>query len=343
MNTRDADLPLPERLLNAPQGFDLFQAISLLEREGVAEGRVEIGASGGPEAVRLKSHVSLSFEASDVRNISRGAETGEAFTLSTPVLSLSGQGGPLPAAFTELLLERNAVKDFATSDFLDIIQHRLLSLFYLNRKRRRLGLGWASPQASTVARSTGYLCGHDVGNPDRQTHTPWLRHAGLLAGAPRSMTALCALLADRYAIRFQGEQFIGGWQRLEQDELTELGHPRQSPQLGRTAFLGRRIWDQAAAIRLRADDQPADRVMDLLPGGSDHDDFKTTVRAFIPSALRVEVLLTPQAATLPAGRLSAQSSPRLGWNAWMGEPGDISERSTPVPARFAFECAGHEH
>ena len=96
MNMRDADLPLLERLLNAPQGFDLFQAISLLEREGVAEGRVEIGASGGPEAVRLKSHVSLSFEASDVRNISRGAETGEAFTLSTPVLSCPVRVAPCP-------------------------------------------------------------------------------------------------------------------------------------------------------------------------------------------------------------------------------------------------------
>ncbi|MEO0314217.1 MAG: type secretion system baseplate subunit TssG [Pseudomonadota bacterium] len=343
MNVRESRLPLPERLLNTPQGFDLFQAISLLEREGVAEGRVEIGASGGPEAVRLKSHISLGFEASDVRNISRGAETGEAFTLSTPVLSLSGHGGPLPAAFTELLLERNAAKDFATSDFLDIIQHRMLSLFYLNRKRRRLGLGWASPQASTVARSTGYLCGLEVDSVDRQTHKPWLRHAGLIAGAPRSMTALCALLADRYAILFQGEQFVGGWQRLEEDELTQLGHPQQSPQLGRNAFLGRRIWDQAAAIRLRADDEPIARVMDLLPGGSDHEDFKTTVRAFIPSALRVEVLLTPKTDTLPAGRLSTLSSPRLGWNAWMGESGDTNERSTPVPARFAFECAGHEH
>lgn len=343
MNALASDRTLPERLLTTPQGFDLFQAISLLEREGVAEGRVEMGASGGPEAVRLKSHISLGFEPSDVRNISRGAETGEAFTLSTPVLSLSGHGGPLPAAFTELLLERNAVKDFATSDFLDIIQHRLLSLFYLNRKRRRLGLGWASPQASTVARSTSYLCGIDLDRAERQSHAPWLRHAGLIAGAPRSMTALCALLADRYAIRFEGEQFVGGWQRLEEDELTQLGHPQQSPQLGRNAFLGRRIWDQAAAIRLRADDQPIARIMDVLPGGGDHEDFKTTVRAFIPSALRVEVLLTPHTDTLPAGRLSAHASPRLGWNAWMGESGDATERSTPVPARFAFECAGHEH
>jgi type VI secretion system protein ImpH len=343
MSTRESDLPLSERLRKAPHGFDLFQAISLLEREGVAEGRVEIGSAGGSEAVRLKSHVSLSFEASDVRNISRGAETGEAFTLSTPVLCLAGHSGPLPAAFTELLLERNAAKDFATSDFLDIIQHRMLSLFYLNRKQRRLGLSWKSPQASTVARSTRYLCGHEAANPDRQGHTSWLRHAGLIAGAPRSMTALCALLADRYAIQFQGEQFVGGWQRLEQDELTQLGHRHQSPQLGRNAFLGRRIWDQAAAIRLRANDQPSDRLMDLLPGGSDHEDFKTTVRAFIPSALRVEVLLVPRINTLPAGRLSEQSAPRLGWNAWMVDPGDTTGRGTPVAARFAFECAGHEH
>ena len=36
MNPRESDLPLAERLLNAPHGFDLFQAISLLEREGAA-------------------------------------------------------------------------------------------------------------------------------------------------------------------------------------------------------------------------------------------------------------------------------------------------------------------
>jgi len=47
-----ADRPLLQRLLEQPQGFDLFQAISLLEREGVAAGHAEIGADG-VEAVRL--------------------------------------------------------------------------------------------------------------------------------------------------------------------------------------------------------------------------------------------------------------------------------------------------
>ena len=330
-----ADRPLLQRLLEQPQGFDLFQAISLLEREGVAAGHAEIGADG-VEAVRLKSQVSLGFAASDISEAGRDAPTGEPFTLTTPALSLAGQGGPLPAAFTELLVQRRAEKDFATADFLDILHHRLLSLLYLNRKRRRIGLGWASPQSSTVARATERLCG--LGTDAGQRHAPWLRHAGLLGGAPRSMAALCALLSDRYGISFVGEQFVGGWQPLEDDELTTLGHARRAPELGRTAFVGRRVWDQAAAVRLSASEQPAARVMQLLPGGELHEDFKACVRNFMPSALRIEVCLTPAAGELPEGRLSAARAPRLGWNAWMGD-----NDSAPQAARFSFECAGHEH
>ncbi len=364
MAARDTDLI--DKLIDAPQGFDLFQAISLLEREGMADGHAAIGDGGhgnGAEAVRLSSHVTLGFEASDIKAAKRGAPTGEAFTLSTPVLSLLGQAGPLPSAFTELVIERNAAKDFATADFLDILHHRLLSLFYLSRKRRRIGLGWSSPQASTVARATDHLCGLNLAA--RPKHAPWLRHAGLLGGAPRSMASLCALLSDRYGMPFRGEQFVGGWQRLEDDELTALGEGHAAPELGRTAFLGRRVWDQAAAIRLQADGQPMTRVMDLLPGGEQHDDFKAAVRGFIPSALRVEVWLTPAPATLTTGGLSSAGAPRLGWNAWMGDgiagqpatnangsdstdsanKADRADRamSGPLPARFSFECAGHEH
>lgn len=326
------DTALLQRLLAQPQKFDLFQAISLLEREGVAEGRAEIGEPG-VEAVRLGSHLSLGFEASDVRAASRQPPTGEAFRLTTPVLSLAGHAGPLPTVFTEMLLERQGAKDFATADFLDIFHHRLLSLFYLNRKRRRPGLGWASPQASTVARASSRLCGLQA--DAHGSHRPRLRHAGLLGGAPRSMAALCALLSDRYAMPFTGEQFAGGWQRLEDDELTALGDARRPPELGRTAFVGRRVWDQAAGIRLRADGQPLERVLQLLPGGELHEDFKAAVRHFLPSALRVEVCLRPAAGEVPPGRLTGGDAPRLGWNAWMGD----TERG----ARFTFESAGHEH
>src|SRR4051812_41550957 len=90
-------------LLKRPQGFNLFQAISLLER--AAPDAAPLGEGGEQlEAVRLSALVSLAFQPSDVRSVGVGSESGEAFTLSTPVLSLAGAQGPLPVPFTEMVL-----------------------------------------------------------------------------------------------------------------------------------------------------------------------------------------------------------------------------------------------
>ena len=346
MSARDVDLQLIPALLEQPQDFDLFQAISLLERAGMADGHAAIGADHGTEAVRLSSHVSLDFDPSDVRDAGRSAITGEPFTLRTPVLSLLGQAGPMPAAFTEMVIARNAVRDFATADFLDIFHHRLLSLFYLGRKRHRPSVGGDANSAS-VGSATRRLCGSTEQIP--RDAGRWLRHAGLLAGAPRSMASLCTLLEDRFQIVFRGEQFVGRWCPLESDDLTHLGDAARAPVLGQTALLGRQAWDQSAAIRLHASDLPLARVLQILPGGEQHEDFKTTVRDFLPAAFNVEVWLTPAAASVTAASLSATGRPRLGWNAWVAErsardtaASDSTAQPAP-PARFSFDCAHHEH
>jgi predicted component of type VI protein secretion system len=87
-------------------------------------------------------------------------------------------------------------------------------------------------------------------------------------------------------------------------------------------------------------------VMQLLPGGDQHDIFKATVRDFLPAALMVEVSLTPSAETVRSASLSATGRPRLGWNAWVAERNGRSATTiteTPPPARFSFDCAHHEH
>ena len=336
-------------LLARPESFDLFQAISLLEREGVARGFAELGADDGMEAVRLRSHVSLGFDSSDIYSAREGSDTGAAFSLTTPVLSLAGQAGAMPAAFTEMLLERNAAKDFATADFLDIFQHRFLSLFYQGRKKHRLGLGWHSPTASSVARCTDALCALGFSpavNPavsppaTAASHVPWLRHAGLLGGAPRSMTGLTALLSDRFSLPVRGEQFVGGWHPLESDALTRLGSAHRSPVLGQTATLGRTYWDQAAGIRLRSNALTLSRLQSLVPGGREHADFSATVRRYLPSDTRVEVVLTPAPDAMPASRLSAHAGLKLGWTAWL--TGTTPARQTLAAARFKLQAGSHE-
>src|SRR5206468_4793214 len=103
--TPDPTPDLIAQLRAAPHEFNLFQAISLLERS--ASARAPVGAGVGmDEAVRLAGHVDFGFAPSDIAAIGDSRRPGPALTLRTPALTLAGAQGPIAAPFTELLLAR---------------------------------------------------------------------------------------------------------------------------------------------------------------------------------------------------------------------------------------------
>lgn len=328
---------LTGRLISRPHGFNLFQAISLLERAApdlpaVGEGQ------GEPEAVRLSAVVSLGFAPSDVSAVKEGAVAGESFTLNSPVMSLAGAQGPLPLPFTELVLERKAARDHATADFLDIFNNRFLAFLYRSRKKHHMGLNWRSPVDSSLASSLDALSAlglrSGVRGPDGAM--AWLRHAGLLGGAPRSMTGLLALLGDRLGLKVSGLQFCGGWRRLEDRELSRLGaRGAAAPRLGRTSVLGRRAWDQSAGITIGFEGLSLQRLRRLLPRGEEHDLVKWLVARYVQQEVSVDLVLGVNAAQFQATRLGPAAAPadpaaaaqplRLGWTSWLAgtRPGSL--------------------
>lgn len=321
-----------DRLTARPQDFNLFQAISLLERatpEAVAVGRAQ-----GPrerEAVRLRAFVSLAFEASDVREVGGAASTGEPFTLSTPALSLAGSGGPLPLPFVELLLERRQRRDHATADFLDIFNHRFLAFLYRSRRKHHVALNAQAPSQSSLASTldAASALGLRAGVRAPDGSALWLRHAGLLGGAPRSMTGLLAMLRDRLGVQVQGTQFRGGWLALEPDAVSRLGngtrlgqgqHQGQGQGLGQPAVLGKRVWDQGAGIRLAFSGLSRQRLQGLLPGGADHALAQWLVRRFVPQDLDVAMTLSLAPGAARSSVLGAANPMRLGWTSWVAGP-----------------------
>ncbi|KAF1045357.1 type VI secretion system baseplate subunit TssG [Xylophilus sp.] len=317
-------LPAVERLLAQPQGFDLFQAVSLLER-AAAGAAVPVGRARGPlerEAVRLRSHPSLGFEPSDVRAVDGPAATGEPFTLTTPVLGLAGANGPLPVAFTELVLERQARRDHATADFVDIFNHRLLAFLYRGRAKHQPALHAGAPAQSALAATidASSALGLRAGERAPDGSALWLRHAGLLGGTPRSMAGLLVLLRERLGTTVRGRQFAGGWRELDAADTPALGARAGGPRLGRGAVLGRRVWDQGAGIRLGFDGLDRPRLDALLPGGTDHALAGWLVRRYLPQDLDVQLELTLGAGE-PRGILLGRAQPaRLGWTSWLAGP-----------------------
>jgi type VI secretion system protein ImpH len=330
---------LVARLLARPQGFNLFQAISLLERSCPESAAVGTG-NADEEAVRLSSVVSLGFQPSDISKISLEQSGAQGYKLSTPVMSLAGGQGPLPLPFTEMVLERNAARDTATADFLDIFNHRFLSFLYRSRKKHHMGLQWRSPQSSTLAACLDSLSSlglHSASTADQEDAT-WLRHAGLMGGAPRSMSGLLVMISDRLNVRATGRQFCGAWRMLEQRDIPILStrHPQSAPRLGATAVLGNRVWDQSAGVRITLSQLSVARFRSLLKGGKDYLLLKAMVLRYLQQDISVEVELQLDKKEVLPTVLGQKEPLRLGLTSWL--MGSAPRNVSIPPACYTIEA-----
>ncbi len=312
-DVRSSELTLIERLFSRPQGFNLFQAISLLER--MTPQRADLGTSfGDDEGVLLREDVSLAFAPSDVAQVKPPAHPQERSELTSAAMSLAGANGPLPLPFTEMLLRRRPARDRSALDFLDIFHSRWLAFLYRSRKKHHVGLNWrAHEQDNALARTIDALSGlgRAEGARDPQGNMARLNHAGLQNAAPRSMVNLLTLLSDRLDLRLRGRQFVGGWQALDASECPPLGHAI----LGEKAVLGRRAWDAAAGIEITVHAAPLNRLLSLLPGGQDHALMSWLLRRHTQAELQVSLILQPE--PQHCEDLPRLGQARLGWTSWL--------------------------
>jgi len=328
-------------LRDAPHDFDLFQALSLLERS--QPGSAPVGTSLGlDESVRLAAHVTQSFAPSDLAALEDSTRPGPPLTLRSPALSLAGANGPLPTPFTESLLEQRRQRDPSGLEFLDIFNQRLLGFLYRSRRKHHLALAGGSVEAAPLVRSLDALSGlgraEGARGPDGEQ--AWLRHAAVQGAAPRSMASLLALVRDRMGVQFRGKQFVGGWHTLAPGDRARLGNPGRpagnASRLGYGASLGARAWDQGDGLALDAPPLPPARYAALLPGAKDHALLGWLVARHLQRDMQVQLRLEP--AERPATRLGAMAplAPRLGLSAWLCSPGAGARPVAYQPARFSL-------
>src|SRR5262245_2705359 len=219
--------PLVDVLFEEPYRFDFFQAVRLLER--VDRKRLPIGRYGEPtdEVVRFRTRVSLGFPPSQIFELLEPAD-GE----STPpemmvaFMGLTGPMGVLPHHYTELLMERARYKDTALWDFLDLFNHRMISLFYRAWEKYRFPIAYERGQDrfteflyNFIGLGTGGLRRNRLNMPDEGL----LFYSGLIAQRPHSAGAAEAILGDYFGVDASVTQFKGQWLKLEAEDLSRLG------------------------------------------------------------------------------------------------------------------------
>jgi type VI secretion system protein ImpH len=345
---RGKSAALSEQLLGEPHRFNFFQAVRLLEHlareragQDPAGPRYPVGGDQPPEreVVRFRALAALSFPAASVGQSrppaagEQGNGAGAPFELVVSFLGLTGPAGVLPFHYTRQLLQRLRAKDTSLRDFLDLFNHRLVSLFYRAWVKYRLPFAFERSRLdpgstgtglmeqglySFVGQGTGGLRGR-LGCPDEV----FLHYSGHLAHYPRSAIALECLLTDYFEVPVRVEQLQGQWLTVEPDDRSLMpgpAHPRgRNNQLGVNLLVGERVWDVQSNFRLRVGPLSYRQFLGLLPSGPGLRPLCQIARWYVGPEFTFDVQLVLRAADVPPCRLvpGGEDAPCLGLNTWV--------------------------
>ncbi|MGA2269585.1 MAG: type VI secretion system baseplate subunit TssG [Bryobacteraceae bacterium] len=311
---------LEQVLREQPFGFDFFQAVRLLGR--ILTDRQPVGQFSNPrtEVVRFGTGADFGFPPSQIASLDW--PENEQPLMRVNFMGLTGPHGVLPLYYSALVRERLRARDSAIREFLDIFNHRILSLFYQAWEKFHFTVSYEKGDDDRLSPHLLDLLGlGTAGLADRQqvSDEALVFRCGLLAPLTRSAAALRLLLMDYFEVPVEIEQFVGAWHSLERDTQCRFSETASySEQLGMGAVVGDEIWDQQSTVRIRLGPLTLEQYRDFLPDGSAHAPLRALVRFFAGNELDFEAQLVLRKEEAPACELGSEgeAGPRLGWLTW---------------------------
>ncbi len=349
-----------DRLLDEPQRFEFHQAVRLLQ------GWSRQQPADEQPAIRFRNSLSLAFPASEImaidttvhkRTVDDGAVAAdeppavrqpgthvdvERIELTPTFMGLLGATGALPLAYSEQFAQRESVsKDGAARAFLDIFQHRAVSLFHEAWRKHRLPLQFEADRRERYLPLVLSLAG--LGEPAlrRRLHgdeggvadDALAFYAGLLQRRAVSASHLQRVLADYFGVAVRVTQFVGRWFTLDDDCQVTLG--RSQARLGHDTPLGPRVWQRDLRARVSIGPMTRAQHKRFLPGGAAALALRELLTLVSGVSLEYEVCLRLRASeVLPTTLTGAPQDwgvgPRLGWDTFLLTQPVVDDREEPA-------------
>ncbi len=315
------EIPEIEQLLRSEaSSFEFFQAVRLLGL--LHPERQPVGGFANPdqESVRFGANPDYTFPASQISQLEWHDQDQPRMWVN--FMGLNGPSGLLPLYYSGLIRERLRARDTTLRDFLDLFNHRAVSLFYQAWEKYRFTIAFERGESDRFSHHLLDLLG--LGTPGLQNRQPLpdeglLFYAGLLSPHSRSATALRQLLMDYFDVPVEIEQFVGAWHKLDQDTQCRFtGSGDYSEQLGFGAVVGDEVWDQQSCVRIRLGPLTLEQYRDFLPDGRAYEPLRALTRYFAGDELDFELELVLKKEEAPPCKLGEEGSgaTQLGWLTW---------------------------
>lgn len=240
--------------------MDFFELLRQLETSTMRFGRA---GGAGSEPARLTQQPRQSFAVSDLAEFTPGGET-QPPRIAVNVLGLIGPEGPMPLHLTRWIIARQSSRWFAGSesggatadtsflDFLNLLQHRMMALYWRAWADARSSVQVAHGEGGQVIALMQALAG--TGLPGSHSGDPRidgskLRHATSLAQEVRGPDRLTSFLQSVLGVPVTLSEFVGVWLDIPDHLQTRLNHSHNRLNAG--AMVGARRFDRQSRAEIR--------------------------------------------------------------------------------------------
>ena len=249
-------------------------------------------------------------------------------------VGLLGAGGALPIFYTELLAERETYhRDTAARAFLDIFQHRAVSLFYEAWRKHRLPVQYETdrrnkflPLVLAVAGVGQHALRERLHGDEGGVADDTLAYfSGLLQQRPVSAAVVQQIVSEYFKVPVVVDQFIGRWFTLPPGSATSLG--MANALLDASAVVGERVWQRDLRMRLTIGPMLRDKFHRFLPGGSAALALRELLTMLTGVTLEYEVRLSLRAEEVQGTQLDAAGvGAHLGWDSFLVTQPELHDR-----------------
>jgi len=340
--SRRKSTSVSEKLFNEPYRFSFFQAARLLQgpvRRWQTKGTYNpVGYDVSPhaESLRFSAYTSLQFASAEIARITKHEyivknDDHDIAEMQISFMGLSGQSGVLPDFFTEVQLQRLREKDASLRDFLDVLNHRAVSLFYRAWEKYQLPLNYeraklrGEEKTDAITHAFQSLLGLDGQELEKQLPVNaenLIFYAGFFSSPRRSASALEASLSEYLGINIKVEQFKGEWMPLHEDDRFQLPvFPMNGKNncLGVDTVIGNEVYTVEGKFRLIMGPLNKQQFDELLPDTEKLERLKRFTKMFVGASYNYDIKydLLPEAVTGWYLGDDNSSHTRLGWNTWL--------------------------
>lgn len=336
------------RLTEAPYEFPFLQAVRLLERSAVLGEKdnskekntfnkqpVALFIPPNIEAVRFRANHALSFSSSEISKIKnhKNSKNNKNWEMTVNFMGLTGAQGVMPYHYTEMVTQRLKMKDESLSRFLDLFNHRTISLFYQASSKYNLPIEYERKKLNPPktknrddhTQALLSLIGLGTKNLNDRLYIrdeSLFYYSGLLSQQVKTTTGLKQILRNYFNIPVEINEFIGQWQELIEDVRTRLpGRENSNGQnncLGRSVMLGRKGWFAQGKINIVLGPLDKNQLTIFSPGTKSLKALNEIVKIYIGMEYDFDFIIKAKRSDLPEKiQLGGKEKPVMGWNTWL--------------------------